>query len=168
AVYRDFSTGHVKHTERSLDVAIDGEGWFAINTPEGVAYTRNGVFFTDDQGTLVTAAGYPVRGNGGATLQVPPGIPAEKLIIGQLDVCRFKDPDQLEAVGVALFRPAGGEVPEEVAQPRVMQGYRELSNVSATSELIKMLVGVRYHEASQKALTTLSEAISDHINAQGG
>src|SRR5690606_21215702 len=153
----DFSTGHVKHTERSLDVAIDGEGWFAINTPEGVAYTRNGVFFTDDQGTLVTAAGYPVRGNGGATLQVPPGIPAEKLIIGQdgtiraggtaigqLDVFRFKDPDQLEAVGVALFRPAGGEVPEEVAQPRVMQGYRELSNVSATSELIKMLVGVRY------------------------
>lgn len=179
-IARDFSIGQLKQSGRSLDTALGGPGFFALETPEGPAYTRSGVFHIDPDGTLVSSAGYAVLAKGG-TIQVPRDVSADNLTItregfvvagsiplGQLEVVDFPDPSVLEAVGAALFRPPPGLEPETVTVPDVQQGYRELSNVSATSELINMLVGVRYHEAAQRALTTIDEAVSDHIEAEGG
>lgn len=176
-IHRDFSTGHIQLTQRELDVAIDGEGFFAVETPQGVTYTRNGVFQVDQNGLLQTTSGYPILTTTGGQITIPPEVSLRDVTInregmvfagteelGQLQVSRFADNQRLEPIGVSLFRPPADMAPEPVANVNLQQGYRELSNVSATTELVRMLVGVRHHESAQRALTSLSELLQKRIN----
>lgn len=174
---KDFSQGQLQVTDRSLDVAIEGDGFFVLETPRGEAFTRAGVFFVGQDRELVTAAGYPVQGEGGP-IAVPAGVSPNEIKIGtdgvvfarnsqigQIQLVRFEDNDQLQPIGIALF---SGEdaVRLDAEQITVLQGARERSNVSATVELNRMIVGMRHQQAAQQALRQISDALEQH--SQGG
>ena len=178
-VSRDFTPGQLEVTERSLDVAIEGDGFFVVETPQGRAFTRAGVFYVGPERDLVTAAGYPVQGLRGP-ISVPAGISPNEIKIGtdgvlfarnsqigQLQVVRFADNSQLQPLGIALF---GGEGLNrvDVDSISVRQGVRERSNVSATAELNRMILGMRHHQAAQQALRQIADALEQHTRTQGG
>jgi flagellar basal-body rod protein FlgF len=177
SIVRDFRPGSQIHTERQLDVALSGDGFFTVEGPDGPLYTRNGVFQRTAEGQLVTNAGYPVMGQGGP-ITIPPEIPEDAVVIlqdgtvlagdatiDQLKLVNVDDPHKLETASDTLF--SQGEAQLTASSATVHQGYREHSNVNATDELVKMIVGMRLHEASQRALRSLSDAIRQHINVDG-
>jgi len=178
-VQKDFSPGQLEVTNRPLDVAIEGDGFFVVETPRGEAFTRTGVFYVGQQRELVTAAGYQVQGVRGP-IAIPAGIsPSEIKIgtdgavfarnsqIGQIQVVRFGDNQQLRPIGIALFDGEGlDRVDAELVTVR--QGVRERSNVSATVELNRMILGMRHQEAAQRALRQISDALEQHTRSQGG
>jgi flagellar basal body rod protein FlgG len=173
----DFSPGPVAHTGRTLDVAIGGEGFFVVQGPDGPLYTRNGVFFSSSNGRLVTADGLAVEGVGGpitlpaGTSPSEVGIGADGTVslrgtaVGRLRIVRFEDNAALVRAGTTLFQAPGGVEPE-TANTSVMQGSRELANVSAVNELVRMIVGLRHYEAAQTALTTLDQAVGNNTNPE--
>ncbi|MFC1758075.1 flagellar hook-basal body protein [Planctomycetota bacterium] len=172
----DFSNGPVKSTARTLDLALVGEGFFSVTTPDGVAYTRNGAFFAQPDGTLITADGFTVRGVGGGNIQLPTGTAPSDVVIGkdgmvsvsgipagQIAVTDFEDRTQLERMGTTLFRASDGAVEIEPTAS-IQQGARELSNVSTVDELIQMIAGMRHFEAAQKVLSSIDNAISQNTD----
>lgn len=173
----DFGQGVLQRTERPLDVAIDGKGFFTVKSPDGeLLYTRNGTFERSPSGELVTSEGYTVEGEGGA-ITIPPEVPISRISIGidgsvsgdgaqfgKLQLVEFADPTQLQPVGTTMF--AAKDMESSTATGRVIQGARELANVSAVEELITMLVGMRHYEASQRALRSIADAVGQNTNPQ--
>lgn len=177
-VVTDFGQGPIHRTERPLDVAIDGPGFFTIATANtgDVFYTRNGAFQRSESGELVTAEGHLVQGQGGP-ITIPPnvatnqifigadgGVRSDKVEFGKLQIVEFEDPSRLRPVGSTMFIADGLESSEGAS--RVLQGSRELSNVSAVEELVAMIAGMRHYEASQRALRSISEAVEQNTNPQ--
>ncbi len=162
----DQSGGPVKMTGNPLDVAIQGEGFFKVQSPDGVRYTRAGNFLLNEQGQLVMPGGNLVLGDGGAIVlgegQVSIGrdgtIAQKGVAVGQLAVVTFEDTAALAREGTNLFRlqeGAGGE-----AQPlefEVKQGYVEQSNVQSILEMTAMIDLSRDYESQQKAMRTLDD-----------
>lgn len=173
----DFGQGPLQRTGNPLDLAIDGEGFFTVMTPDhGPLYTRNGAFQRSPTGELVTSEGYLVEGENGA-ITIPPdvamnqisfgtdgSVSANGVQIGQLAIVEFADPTQLRPVGATLFYAEGVE--SSAGTGRVVQGARELANVSAVEELIAMLVGMRHYEASQRALRSIADTVGQNTNPQ--
>ncbi|MDE2374441.1 MAG: flagellar basal-body rod protein FlgF [Hyphomicrobiales bacterium] len=156
ASWIDFSPGAVQHTGNPLDVAIDGKGYFTVQTPRGQRYTRNGSFAINATGQLVTSDGDQVLGNGGPiTLQptdhditisrtgiltVRDGAGTTSAQRGQLQVVTFDNPRALQKDGGSTFMAP----PSVTANPapsgtRVVQGTLEKSNVSAVAEMARMI-----------------------------
>lgn len=145
---RDFSTGPMEMTGNVLDFAIDGEGFFTVQTANGQAYTRDGRFSLNDQGELVTRNGERVMGEGGPIQINATGGPVSAArdgsisqdgqIIGKLRVSNFETPAALEKAGNNLWR-ATDEQPTTAANPRVSSGFIEGSNVNAVKELTEMI-----------------------------
>jgi flagellar basal body rod protein FlgG len=173
----DFTPGPLALTGRSLDVAISGEGFFVLQGPEGPLYTRNGAFFLDSTRRLVSGNNLPVEGQGG-TLTFPPDTSAEEIHIGQdgsvsvrgrqigqLRIVTFEDVGRLERAGTALFSASLGANPQD-GSAIVLQGSRELSNVSAVQEMVRMIVGTRQYEAAQRVITALDESVANNTNPQ--
>ncbi len=171
-VQHDFSPGAMEQTGRELDVAIDGKGFFVLDTPQGPRYTRNGVFFSGESGELVASNGFPVQGAGGA-IRIPPSISPNQILIqadgsivaggsrvGKLKVVEFEDKSVLKLDGAAMF---SSDVSPTDSDAKLRQGFRERSNVNATHELVNMVVGMRHHEAAQKALRAMSDSLQQHI-----
>lgn len=162
ATYRNLSAGPISNTGNPLDVAINGEGHFVVETPAGERYTRNGVFRLDPNGRIVTAQGYPVLGQGGAPLIVPPN--AGEIVVagdgsvstdigplGRLEVVTFDDLDTLTPVGAGLYDAADQE-PSPVAQPTVMQGAIEGSNVIGVIEMTNMIETSRSYQSTARLM----------------
>lgn len=176
----DFTPGPVEVTGRTLDVAINGDGFFALDGPEGVVYTRNGGFQLDKDGNLVSATEMPVRGRGGPVSipdQVDPAkitithdgvLQAGEIRIGQLELVNFDDPTQLEAVGTTLFKATDGLNPRPDNSITVRQGVRERSNVNVVTELVNLITISREYQASANAMQALSEAIKQNSTLQSG
>lgn len=171
----DHSAGVLEQSARPLDVALQGDGFFAIDGPDGTLYTRNGRFHLNPDGTLVTVDGLPVQGRGGS-ISLPTGVSASDLQIdptgrvlaggqeiGQLELTRFTEPQQLIAAGASLFRDPGTAGAED-ASVLVMQGFVEKSNVSPIDELINIMVSSRQYEAARKAMTSIDDSISNRID----
>ena len=172
----DHTSGPIVETSRPLDVAISGDGFFVIEGDDGPLYTRNGVFHIDaESGNLVTSDGRNVSGDGG-----PIGVPGNatpgqitisssgELLLagepfGQLELVQFEDVGVLIPEGTTLFSAPNDAV---FAQGDVVvrQGAREQSNVSPVNELVQMIVAMRYHEAAQKALRSIDDAIHQQTN----
>lgn len=178
-IVSDFAPGAMEHTGRSLDVALQGDGFFVIETAQGQLYTRNGAFTLDDSGRLVTADGQPVVGVNGP-ITAPSEITASQIEIaldgtvragdiplGQLKVVRFEQPQKLQRVGVTVFAAPEGVEPQE-STARVQQGSREKSNVSPVQELVLMIAAQRRHEAAQRSMSQINEAVQRHIDLRGG
>lgn len=172
----DFSAGPYERTERQFDFAIQGEGFFEIEGPDRMLYTRNGTFHLDEQGRLVTADGLLVRGGNG-TITIPAEVAladvsiakdgtfrAGEEVFGQLTVYRFERPELLEPAGVTLFA-APDEAEKSVStEALVLQGTRERSNVHPIQELVEMIAAQRRHESAERSMKMITQSIQRHID----
>jgi flagellar basal-body rod protein FlgF len=155
----DLSQGSMEKTGNNLDFAIEGQGFFVVQTAQGRLYTRAGSFQVGhDQ--LVTADGSPVMGETGVIpiVGTPVSVSADGTIsvngavAGKLKVVSFKPGTQLDSVGNTYYSaPAGSEVPATDAQIR--QGMIENSNVNAVADVVELITVQRSFDMAQKALS---------------
>ncbi len=155
----DLRTGAMRYTGNPLDFAVDGDGWFVVQTPQGIRYTRKGNFALSPNGDLVTAEGYPVLGVNGRPIAI--GNRGEITVaengeivvgtqtVGRLQTVRFADPNTVRPVGSGYY---DGSAPQP-AQAKVKQGYLELANVQTVTELMRLLNALRSYEMAARSLT---------------
>ncbi|WP_316369637.1 flagellar hook-basal body protein [Candidatus Thiodiazotropha sp. CDECU1] len=164
----DFTIGTSRHTGNPLDLAIEGDGYFVIDSPQGKLYTRQGNFMLDAAGYLVMADGHRIAGEGGALRLISdqPRIDKEGVVweagerVGRLDIARFSDSRQLEKLGSGLFR-AGTAValPETSMGPGLRQGFIETSNVNGMDEMVDLIATMRQLEGAQKVVRGYNEML---------
>jgi flagellar basal-body rod protein FlgF len=160
--FTDFSQGSLKATSNPLDLAIQGRGFFAVDSPAGVAYTRNGSFQSTAEGKLVTSEGYAVRSDSGQPITLDPGLPVEVSADGtisqsgqtvaKLAVLDFADQGSLIKQGNTLFRPADSKTVPAAATAEVQQGRLESSNVGNSESIVRLVGVMRQFEMLQKAV----------------
>jgi flagellar basal body rod protein FlgG len=163
--WTDLTQGNLRDTANPLDFAIDGEGLFAIQTPGGVRYTRNGSFRISQAGVLTAADGSPVRAQGGGQIILQPGLPVEMLPdgtvqqsgqpAGQVELAAF-DPGAANKEGASYFAPLAGATVKP-ASGAVVQGKLEQSNVGAAESSVRLVAIMRQFEMLQKAMNIGNE-----------
>ena len=172
---RDLSEGPMVGTQNPLDLAIHGQGYFVVDTPDGERYTRHGVFQLDDGGQIVTTEGHPVLNNGGAPIVVPLDtstititrdgtISADAQEIGRIKLVSFENPQALSKIGSGLYE-AIGQTPTTDPDSEVLQGMVENSNVKGVVEMTRMIDTVRSYQAAAKLADTEHQRILDAIEA---
>jgi flagellar basal body rod protein FlgG len=159
--WTDFSQGTLRATGSSLDLALSGKGFFAVDGPSGSLFTRNGSFKVSPAGLLVTAEGYPVRTVSGVRLNIQPSSPIEVLPDGtvqqegqtldRLQIADFSDTGSLVKQGASYFQSAAESQP--AAGALVEQGKLESSNVGAAESAVRLVAVMRQFEMLQKAAT---------------
>lgn len=158
-----------------LSVAIDGEGFFEVDTPDGAAYTRGGDFTLDSQGTLVTRGGYAVRGAGG-TIRATPGLGEVSIDsagavkqgdseIGRLRLLDFADKSQLEPVSDTMFRALPGATPTPVEAPSFKPEALEYSDETAVTSLVDLIKIHRQFDATQHVLQSIADSYQQRIRS---
>ena len=184
AVQKVFAQGDLISTSNPLDMAIEGDGFFQVQLPDGdQAFTRAGSFQLNSQGQLTTSDGYVVDpgvtipsdslaisvGQDGSVSVRQPGS-ATTSQVGQLTGVRFANNAGLRAVGKNLYQetessgtPTSG-IFSENGFGRVSQGFIESSNVSVVEQVVNMITAQRAYEASSKGITTADEMLSQAIN----
>lgn len=172
----DFSQGNIIPTGGRLDVAINGDGLVEVKTPFGIKYTRNGAFNLNEQKQLVTAEGYLVQGIKGditladdvITINEYGEIMANNQIVDKLKISSFTNKGDLRKVGGALYdysaTPEGEQKPFE---GQIIQGSIEQSNVSAITEMIRMISVQRDYENGQKLVRAIDETLTRAVNEVG-
>lgn len=162
--WTDFAQGTLVPTGNSTDLALSGNGFFAVNGPNGPLYTRNGNFRISSNGGLVTSEGYPVRQVGGQPIQLqgnspisvsPQGeVTQDNQQIGQLEIDSFSDPNQLTKSGASYFEnPDPVSIKPTVAgDVQVAQGKVETSNSSPAESAARMVSLLRHFEMLQHAV----------------
>ncbi|GBF57440.1 flagellar basal-body rod protein FlgG [Candidatus Phycosocius bacilliformis] len=148
-IARDFRPGALQRTDNPLDFGLAGDGYFTIQTPQGNAFTRDGRFQMDPQGRIVTGDGRPVLDTNGQpiTLDLTQGEPVvgkngtisqNGVPVAQFGIATFQRPGALDKIGDNLWRPTG-EAAQPAADPQIVQGMIEGSNVVAVSELTRIM-----------------------------
>ena len=162
----DFQQGTLRPTGNAYDLALAGQGFFAVETPDGEAYTRDGQFRMDEKGVLQTHKGYPVAWEGARGSIDPLG---EKVLIdkagvvwqgsdqiGQIKLLNFDKPETLTQAGEGLFmRTAGVQSAAHTAEIR--QGYLERANVNAVDEMVGMISAQRSFESATRLLSMIDQ-----------
>ena len=175
---RDLSEGPMVGTQSPLDLAVHGEGYFVVDTPDGERYTRHGVFQLDDAGQIVTTEGHPVLNSGGAPITVPletsvitvtrdGTVSADTQEIGKIKLVGFENPQALSKVGSGLYE-AVNQNPSPDPESEVLQGMVEKSNVKGVIEMTRMIDTVRSYQAATKLADTEHQRILDAIDALVG
>lgn len=168
-----FFQGPLEVTDRSLDFALVGNGFFQVQGLDGVLYTRNGRFNINEEGTLVTAEGYEVLGDGGP-LQL--GSEEVKVLsdgslfvdgaqVGTLQIAVFGPDALMEKFGYNYFTTDAAEDGE--ADYEVLNGFLEGSNVSLIREMTAMMAVRRTYEAAQKIMITYDQILNKAANDLG-
>ena len=169
----DFSQGMMKETGNPLDFALEGDGFFVVQTPSGVSYTRNGSFRLSSKGELQTKEGYQVQGERGPIKVTGKGIESDSKgslfsdgkKIGTIRVVEFRDLSGLEKMGDSLYKPFLEGNPAQAAKSTtVHQGKLELSNVNVVMEMTGMIETMRAYESKLKAVQTLDEVSKKTVN----
>jgi flagellar basal-body rod protein FlgF len=178
----DFSQGSVVQTNRNLDFALYGKGFFVIETPEGPLYTRNGIFSTNQNGQIVDFQGRIVGGQAG-TITIPDNVAPSQLYvsadgtisandttIGQFRLVDFGDnEDKLVPTGGNCYRMTYPEIQSVTAENVVVrQGYQEASNVEIIDELVDLIMVSRLYEANMDFITARKEASSSLMSVAMG
>lgn len=180
----DFSGGKFKQTGNTLDVAISGNGFFSVQTDEGIRYTRSGDFTLNADGVLSTKDGFAVMGTGGE-IRIPltiangesngvaidseGGITVGSTKVGQLQVVDFDDRAQLLKVGNTLFAsPEAGAAAIEAEDFSINQGFIELSNVDSVKMMTEMIEVLRGYEAYQKIIQSIDKINQSAIKEVAG
>ncbi len=173
-----FLPGEAQVSGRPLDVAIQGNGFFEVQTVDGQkAYTRDGEFQQRTDNTLVTASGESVLNSSGSPITLlPTGGPLVintdgtlmqgNTSIGKLSIQDFADPSQLQAAGGGTFLP-NGQTPTPVAKPELLQGYLEGSNVSPMHEMVDLITISRAYESNQKVISSADQEMQKTLDALG-
>lgn len=178
ATQKSFTQGNVETTDNSLDVMIQGRGFFEVQLPDGTtAYTRNGQFALNSEGTIVTSGmGYPVQ----PQIQVPSNAQSITIgtdgqvsvqlsgsstsqVIGQLTMSDFVNPAGLQPMGENLYleTQSSGAAQQGTAGAdglgSIKQGMLETSNVNVTEELVNLIQAQRVYEMNSKVLSTVDQ-----------
>lgn len=168
-----FKEGPLAETGNPLDVAISGEGWFAVETPGGEAYTRDGSFSVNNENVLVTKQGYPVLSNEGGPIELPDRGAVTISTDGRISAIGAGDnPNDIQDVGQFLlvnpeaaelqrgddgwFRLAEGEIAQPDPTIQIAPGFVEKSNVSAAEAMVAMIDTARHFEMQMKVITDAS------------
>ena len=166
------SPGSIERTSNPLDVAINGEGFFAVQMPDGqIGYTRDGHFQKTANGTLVNTSGYPVMGQGGA-ITIPDNateviidengvISTQEGPIGSLQIVEFENVQDLRAHGSNLYLTDGAVQPAENSEVR--QGFLEGSNVNPVTEMTRMIDIMREYQSNARLLEQEHERLRGAI-----
>jgi flagellar basal-body rod protein FlgG len=183
ATERLMTQGNLTQTGNSLDVAINGEGFFQVLKPDGtIAYTRDGTFQLNNQGQIVTASGYLLQptvtipasaqtitiGNDGTVSVTLPGQSAPQQV-GSIQLANFVNPTGLQSIGDNLYLQTGSSGAPTTGQPTlnglgsVQQGYLESSNVNVVAELVDMISTQRAYEVNSKAVQA-SDQMLQYVN----
>lgn len=168
--------GSLRQTGGTYDLSIQGDGYFQIETPEGIRLTRNGAFTTNENSELVTMDGYPVLDASGGILFIPNDakqitfgrdgtLAADDRPVGQVGVMTVADEGMLRRANGVQFVAEGGVQPLE--NPVVTQGYIEQSNVNPVVELTRMIEVQRAYESAQKLLQSDDERIKEVVRTLG-
>lgn len=170
----DASSGSIDSTGRSLDVAVEGKGFFAVNTAAGTRYTRNGHFTLDANRQLITEDGDAVLGadgpitlgDGDVRVDQDGSVWAGTTQAGRLSIVEFADPGALHRDSATLL-DAGTQVASEATTPMVRAGSLEGSNVSVADRLAQLTSVSRNFEALQKSISMLMNDVDgkaiDHL-----
>ncbi|WP_421621581.1 flagellar basal-body rod protein FlgG [Alkalilimnicola ehrlichii] len=171
--------GNIQQTENSLDIAIEGDGFFQILMPDGeIAYSRDGSFNVDDQGQMVTSFGYQLQppinipddavsvtiGRDGTVSARLPG-QADLQQLGNIQLADFINPAGLDAMGGNLFRETAASGPPQISDPgldgvgTLLQGALESSNVNIAEELVNMIETQRAFETNTKAISSTDQML---------
>jgi flagellar basal-body rod protein FlgG len=181
---RDFSSGNLRQTAGSLDVAIEGAGFLQITLPTGVTgYTRAGSLHRDSQGLVVTAEGYAlepqitipanatsisISKDGIVSVSVPGQTAAQQL--GTIELAGFQNAPGLQAIGGNLFVATSASGEPQVAAPGIdglgtlAQGTVEDSNVSVVEEMVNMILSQRAYEANSGVIKAADQMMSEVNN----
>jgi len=174
-----FAQGNFQQTENSLDVVIQGDGFFQVMLPsDEIAYTRNGSFKLDSDGNLANSNGYylepqitipedaqqiMISEDGTVSVMLPGEVdPAE---VGNIEISSFINPSGLRAQGKNLFLPSASSgdpingVPGEENLGSLVQGMLEMSNVNLVEEMVNLITGQRAYEINSKAIQTSDEML---------
>jgi flagellar basal-body rod protein FlgF len=149
---RDMSQGPLTHTGNPLDIALNGDGFFAVTTAAGTQYTRNGHLQLDSQGEIVTATGDVVQSDGGSAIVVPPGsgdiaispdgtVSTKQGAIGKIGIVSFADLQSMTASGGGLYSTTQPTQP--VTNTKIEQGTIEGSNVQPVLEMTRLMNAAR-------------------------
>jgi flagellar basal-body rod protein FlgF/flagellar basal-body rod protein FlgG len=158
----DTTQGEISRTGNDLDLAIEGPGYFKVKSATGTAYTRNGHFHADANGMLVTDAGSPVLGDGGAirlakgkvSISANGTISCDGVISGKLAIATFAPGTKLINHGGSQYgAPPGTELP--ASQASLQQGALEGSNVSPMEGVVQLITAQRAAESMRHALTLI-------------
>jgi flagellar basal-body rod protein FlgF len=170
-VQTDTTQGGLKQTGNPLDLALQGDGYFTIETPQGVRYSRAGSFVLDAQGVLRTPSGNAVLSASGkkpqpitigtraATITISPNgtVSADGVSVGQLKIVRFASPDALIKEGATLFSTQPDATPVNADETEIAQGFVESSNVNAVGSLNDLINANRAFEAFQRVIRTYGQ-----------
>lgn len=173
----DHSSGNLTYTGNALNIAVDGDGFFTLETENGMRYTRNGQFQLSNTGEIVTDSGAKVLGQGGP-IYIPKGggeivIDKKGIVkingkeIGTLMITNFNDLTSLVPTGNSTFTAPLESIDETgEAKFNVAQGYLESSNVSVVMEMVDMITNMRSYEASNNVIKTFSDLMERLISNQ--
>ena len=184
----DHSQGAFESTGNTFDLAIAGEGFFTIQTPNGVRYTRNGAFFKNQNGTLQDIRGYNLLGANGLPINIPANVPQERIVvtpdgsisvmengqnrrIGQIQFVQFNNRLEIQKQGDNLFYAVtdnnGNVAQPQPATGQIMQGILEKSNTQIVSEMVELIHNHRLYEAGAKSVTTQDTMLDSSVNQVG-
>ena len=179
AVQKMFSQGDFQNTQNELDWAIEGDGFFQIEMPNGdTGYTRSGEFKLDADGRIVNPDGFPLIpeltvptdtisisvGLDGTVSVVQAG-DATPVEIGNVQLARFVNPAGLRSLGKNLYSPTNASGDELTGTPgenglgTLAQGFLEMSNVSVVDEMVNMITAQRAYETNSKVITTADDML---------
>ena len=185
ATERIFTQGTMSQTGNNTDIAINGNGFFEVQLPDGsLGFTRDGSFKADSTGRIVTAEGYPLVG----ATPVPPGVTNITITASgsvsyqtqnsttpttwQLQIANFNNPGGLDATGGNIFKETSASGTPTLGNPgegglgTLQQGYLELSNVSVVSEMVNLILAQRAYEVNSKAVQAADEMMQQSNNLQ--
>jgi flagellar basal-body rod protein FlgF len=175
--FTNYEQGALKETGNALDVGLEGEGFFSVQTPHGIQYTRKGNFVLNSDGILVTQEGYPVQGKGGREIQISGKdvvVSASGAIIvdgseqDTLDIVDFPNKKGLLKNGDSLYSPID---PNDKGSPAektlVQQGFIEGSNVDSIKIMTEMIDVMRGYESYLKVIQSMNETDGKAVNDLG-
>lgn len=173
--YTDFSQGSLRDTGNTYDIALGSDGFFNIEFTNksgetSTKYTRDGGFTVTKEGYLVTKDGDYVLGNNGR-IQLSPtagstvfdesgNIYQDERLVDSLKITVFEDNNYLTHYGETMWDAKEGAVAKDAENPKIYQGYLEMSNASVVKEMVNMITISRQYEANQKMLTTFDDTLS--------
>ncbi len=184
SVTRVATQGERIQTGRDLDLAVEGEGYFQVQSATGeTLYTRDGSFQRDRDGNLVTRTGLLVSPNvqipidvrdvtilGDGTVSGVPAGQTQPTVLGQIEIARFANPSGLRALGNNLLAPSDASGDPEVGTPAqqgfgaVSQGFLESSNVNMAEELVRMILAQRAFEVNSRVIQASDEMLQRAAN----
>jgi len=173
----DFSAGQMKATGNPLDLALTGEGFFVVETPMGLRYTRNGSFRLNKARELITSEGLKVIAEGKPNQEPRPiklsqgnvdvgqngQIAVDGVISAKLKLVAFKDPTQLKRVGGSLFEAPANAIEVPPANSQVAAGYLEQSNINAVKNISEVVSLMRSFEMLTRAIRSLTNNVDQKV-----